>query len=137
MPSAHPRVWRRARAHAPAHPHVQWCPTPAGRWPCRTAPSYLDLATFPERRAHLALERLARCIAGEILHDQHALDALVPSGHARIDPLLQFIGRHDFALAKHDGRDRRLAPFVVRNAEHGDLTNCRMLRGDLFDVPGI
>ena len=60
--------------------------------------------------------------------------ALVFRRDARVDPLLEILRGNASGFAQHDRRDRGLAPFVVRDAEHGDFADGRMVRGDLLDV---
>src|SRR6185436_21167515 len=91
-------------------------------------------APFPEWGAELALQRLAGGIARKLVEEEHPVDALVLRGDARIDPFAQFVFAHAALLAEHDGCDRCLAPFVVRDAEDGTFADRRMARGDFLDV---
>ena len=61
-------------------------PRPAAARAARRA-SDRALAVLPERRAQLALQRLAGRVARKVVQHQHAVDALVLRGDARVDPV--------------------------------------------------
>ena len=69
----------------------------AGRFESRgSTPQTLDLllACGPIRFAHLALQRLARRAARKILHDDDVRNALIPGGHAFVDPVITSYSIH-------------------------------------------
>ena len=104
--------------------HVDEARSVGGRHAC--CPAYCSRST--------RLSVLPAVLRGKSSESMHVVDLLVSRGDARVDPGLELFRADHAGLLQHDGGHRRLAPLLVRHAEHRDFAHRWMLHGDLLDV---